>query len=339
MSNGPGRTDLFAYPFVERFRERNQVFTDVYASGRCERLEVVVANGPSTTGAKQEQPRGRFVTGNYFSVLGVRALLGRTFGEQEVRVAGRAPVVVISYSYWARQFANDPAAIGRAVLVNGSRFTIIGVTPPEFFGDIVGIPMDIWFPITMQAQANPGRDYLKDRGISWLLMMGRLRPGVSISRAAAAVNVLAPRIYADLYKADMPSRDLQRLVRSRVEVSSGAKGFSHLRHEFSLPLLILMGIVVLVLLICCANVANLQLARAASRGREMGLRLAIGAGRGRLIHQLLTESLMLSVLGRRRRAFVRRLGESPVVADLFRTREGYRSRHTSMVKSCCSRPV
>lgn len=295
LSNGGGRADLFSYPFYERFLERNRIFSDVYASGRSEHLNVRTARESSA--AAGGEPRGRFVTGNYFSVLGVPALLGRTFTPAEVRVPGTAPVVVISYGYWERNFARDPAVIGRKMIVNGSGFTIIGVTPPEFFGDIVGAPTDIWFPITMEAQANPGHDYLKSPDTSWLLMMGRLKPGVPQSQAAAAVNVLGPRIFRDIYKSKAPNEDLRQLLQKRIQVSSGAKGFSRIRHEFSAPLLILMGIVALVLLICCANVANLQLARAARRSREMGLRLAVGAGQVRLVCQLLTESLLLSLLG------------------------------------------
>jgi predicted permease len=292
LSNGGGRTDLFSYPFYEQFRDRNRVFSHVYATGRSERLSVATSESSA-----DENVRGRFVSGNYFDVLGVSALLGRTFSQKEVRVSSAAPVVVISFGYWERQFGRNPAVIGQKLLVNGSAFTVIGVTAPEFFGDIVGAPIDIWFPIAMQVLANPGHDYLKSPGTSWLLMMGRLRPGVSQSQAAAAINVLGPQIFRDLLKSSEPAEDLRRLLKEPIQVSSGAKGFSRIRHEFSLPLLTLMGIVILVLLICCANVANLQLARAVRRGREMGLRLAVGAGQARLVRQLLTESLVLSLLG------------------------------------------
>ncbi len=295
LSQGSGRTDIFSYPFYERFRDRNHVFTDVLGSARSEHLDVTLEGASSNPGSQGETPQARFVTGNYFSVLGVPALIGRTFTAEETRVPGSAPVVVISYGYWARKFARDPGVIGRRLVVNGSLFTIIGVTPPEFFGDIVGRPNDLWFPITMQTQANPGHNFLKDARVSWLMLMGRLKPGVSQAQAAAEVNVIAPHIFAELFGAS--SEELKNLRKQKIEVSSGAKGFSRLRKEFSLPLITLMGIVLLVLLICCANVANLQLARAASRSREMGLRLAVGAGQTRLIRQLLTESLMLAALG------------------------------------------
>ncbi len=244
-----------------------------------------------------EATRCRFVSGNYFSVLGVSAALGRTFTEQETRVPATAPVIVISDGYWKRRFARNPNALGRTVVVNGSKFTIIGVTPPAFSGETVGAPADVWFPATMLVQASPGHDYLKNSQVHWLLLMGRLKPGVSLGEAAASVNVLGKQIFAELYKGNSPREEYAQLMRQKIEVLPGAKGFSRIRHDFSLPLTMLMGTVALVLLICCANVANLQLARAASRRREMSLRLAVGAGRGRLLRQLVTESLLLAAAG------------------------------------------
>jgi predicted permease len=296
-SQGSGRTDIFSYPFYERFRDNNGVFSAVYASGRSEQLEVAFPDGPGAGSPPDREPRGRMVTGNFFSVLGVPALIGRTFTDEETRVPASAPVVVISYGYWERQFARSPAIVGRNLIINHSRFIIIGVTPPDFFGDIVGAPTDIWIPVTMEAQANPGHNYLKSADVCWLMLMGRLKPGVSLAEAAARVNVLAPQILKDQFQTVDSAEGLRELLKQKVQLSSGAKGFSRLRAEFSMPLKTLMGIVGLVLLICCSNVANLQLARAVSRGREMGLRIAVGAGQARLVRQLLTESFLLAFTG------------------------------------------
>ncbi len=297
LSEGSGgHSEIFSYPFFERFRVRNNVFTDVFARSRTERLEVAPEDGGKAA-ANVEATRCRFVSGNYFSVLGVSAARGRTFADSETRVPGAAPVVVISDGYWNQQLGRDPNAIGRKLVVNGSKFTIIGVTPPAFFGETVGSPVDIWFPATMLLQASPGHEYLKNPQVYWLLLMGRLKPGVSLGQAAASVNVLGKEIFVELYKGNASREEYAQLMRQKIEVLSGAKGFSRIRHDFSLPLLVLMGTVGLVLLICCANVANLQLARAAGRRREMSLRLAVGAGRGRLLRQLVTESLLLAAAG------------------------------------------
>jgi predicted permease len=296
-SQGSGRMDIFSYPFYERFRENNGVFSDVYGSGRSEQLEVAFPGRQTAGSAPDGEPRGRLVTGNFFAVLGVPALIGRTFTDQETRVPAAAPVVVISYGYWQRQFARNPAIVGQNLLINRSRFTVIGVTPPDFFGDIVGAPTDIWIPVTMEAQANPGHDYLKAPKVSWLLLMGRLKPGVSQQQAEARLKILVPQILKDQFQSIEPPEGLREMLKQKVEISSGAKGFSRLRAQFSLPLTALMGIVGLVLLICCFNVANLQLARAVSRGREMGLRIAVGAGQARLVRQLLTESLLVALAG------------------------------------------
>jgi predicted permease len=296
-SQGSGRTDIFSYPFYQRFRDSNGVFSDVYGSGRSEQLEVTFSDGKAGGSATGPSPRGRLVTGNFFSVLGVRALIGRTFTDQETRVPGSSPVVVISYGYWQRQFARNPAIVGQNLTINRSPFTIIGVAPPDFFGDIVGAPTDIWIPVTMEAQANPGHDYLKTTNVSWLMLMGRLKPGASEQQAAARVKVVVPQILKDQFQSIDSPDGLREVLNKKVEISSGAKGFSRLRAQFSMPLMTLMGIVGLVLLICCSNVANLQLARAVSRGREMGLRIAVGAGQARLVRQLLTESLLVAFAG------------------------------------------
>lgn len=276
-----GDTTIFSYPFYQRFHEQNGVFSDIYATGRSERLNL---------DDSAEHPLARFVTNNYFSVLGVTPMVGRGFAKTE------QSSIAISYAFWGRHFQHAPDVIGRKLRINGAMFTIIGVTPPEFFGDIVGYQTDIWFPIEGQPLANPGRNFLKDPKTNWLMLMGRLKPGVSLAQAATVTTSVGLGILRE----EMPSAsvdDLKALKAQRIAVQPAAGGFSRIRHTFSTPLIMLMTLVSLVLLICCTNVANLQLARATSRAREIGLRLAIGASRFRLLRQLMTESLVVAIAG------------------------------------------
>ena len=283
VSIGSGETvGLFSYPFYKRFRQENGVFADLYASGRSERIDLR---------DEAEHPHGRFVSDNFFSVLGVSLLKGRGFLPED------REVVVISYTFWQHHFPSESGVVGQKLNLNHRDFTIIGIAPRNFFGDVVGYETDVWLPIEVQAEANPGRNYLDQANTYWLQLMGRPKPGVSLAQISHVVNTVGRDIIREQAKAFTPPDELKNFGRTKIAVQSGAGGFSRIRHTFSPMLKILMALVAMVLLICCANVANLQMARSISRGREMGLRLAIGAGRLRLLRQLLTESLVLGVSG------------------------------------------
>jgi predicted permease len=282
VSEGSGGNDsIFSYPFYKRFRRQNGVFTDLYASGRSERIDLK---------DQAEHPHARFVSDNFFAVLGVQAAEGRTFLPTD------RETVVISHDFWQRHFQGRDV-VGRKLTVNRRNFTIVGVTPPGFFGDVVGYETDLWFPIEAKAEANPGTDYLHNGNMFWLQLMGRLRPGVSIAQVSTVVNTTGVAIIKEQATAVSLPEELKKIEKRKISVQPGETGFSRIRRNYSTPLKMLLSLATLVLLICCANVANLQMARAVSRTREMGLRLAIGAGRGRLLRQMLTESLVLAAAG------------------------------------------
>lgn len=288
FTDGP-MAAMHSYETYQALRRDNTLVSGLLATGITARLDVAI-DGSTLEG---DRPRGRFVSGNYFEVLGVRAALGRTLDSGADAAIGGAPVVTISHDYWMRRFDGNRGVVGREITINGARFTILGVTPPSFQGEIVGTPTDLWIPVTMRDVLFPNQPVLASTEAHWLLLIGRLKPGTSLAVAQAGFASLVKR-QAELRFGAARAAEIQEM---QVPVSSGARGISRVRASFGPLLLILMTGVGLLLLIVCANVANLLLARSVARAREMTVRLAIGAGRFRLVRQLLAESLVLALVG------------------------------------------
>ena len=293
--NGPSvpapATYNFSYPLYDMFREHSRSFAGIIAANSVGRARFIVNDQTNSEAESVQQQR---VSGNFFSVLGVSAIKGRILTEGDDNPSTAQPGAVISYDYWQRRFGGDPNIIGRSVTVNNTALTIVGVTPPGFFGFDVGARPELWW--ALRAIPDPN---LQRTGSWWLRVIGRLRAGISSTQAQAELDAIFRRqIDDEAANTNWTSSEQRRNHFERHAVlEAGATGYTGLRRQFRQPLFVLMVAVGFVLLMACVNVANLMLARAVTRRKEIAIRMAVGASRFRLLRQLLAESILLSVIG------------------------------------------
>ena len=289
------RTDgrfYFSYPMYKDLRDRNTV------------LEGLIATDSAQVGIQwHNQPElvyAELISGNYFDVLGVQPAAGHLFVPADETAPHANPVTVLSFNYWQRRFGGDPAILNQSILINGSPFTVVGIAQQGFKSAVMGDTPGVFIPMTMKAEVMPGLNDLLDRRSRWLNIIGKLRPGITRAQAEASLEPLWYSIRADELKEMRQNSERFRdafLTHSHLSVSDGAKGFSPLRSDAQVPLIILMSMVAVVILMACANVSSLLLVRAAGRVREMSVRYALGAGRRQIVRQLIVEGVVLGLCG------------------------------------------
>jgi len=292
VSSDGDSTESFSYPMYKGLRDRNSVFSGILA--RYGFSASVASHGQT------DRASGEVVSGNYFDVLGVRPAIGRVFTQDDDRVPGAQPVVVLSHSYWTRHFGGDPSVLNKVLLINNVEMTVVGVSQPGFTGVQVGKTPDLFVPMMMTQQMTQYGETLDQWNDYWMTLLARLRPGVSEKQAEAGINAT----YKPLLEEQLPQiksawneEKRKRFLDKKIILSQGAHGRTVLQRDSGGQIITLFVMVGLVLLIACTNVANLLLARGAARQREFAIRTAMGASRGRMIRQLLAESLLCAFGG------------------------------------------
>jgi predicted permease len=293
-----GERGMLTYAEFAQLRDHATTLNSLCAvQSQMDRSQVRIAGG------QPEDARTRLVSEEYFSVLGVDPAIGRFFNRSDAKGPGEDPYAVISYDYWQKRFGGNVSVLGTPIKMLGATLTVIGVAAPGFTGESVADKPDFWMPMMMQPLVMPGRDWLHEdlskniEKVMWLHAFGRLKPGITQSRAQTEIDVLFRGLIENGYPATLDPETRKQALDQRIKLHDARTGVFGGRDDFAQQLKILLGVSMLVLLIACINVANLLLARATSRTKEVGVRLSIGASRLRLVRQFLTESLVLSLLG------------------------------------------
>ena len=283
-----GKNPVFTNPIWEQVRDRQDIFAGVFAYGD-DRFNL-------SPGGEARFVHGAWVSGEFFATLGVQPALGRPLTRTD-DMRGCPATAVLSYDFWQNEYAGSPTVLGRRLSLEGQPFQIVGVAGRGFEGMAVGQPMNVYVPLCSEAIVHGKDSMLDGRSAWWLTVVGRPKAGVGVEQVTARLKVLAPEIFRATKSTNWRAEDIKDYEKLTFETEPAAGGISDLRGQYSNALLALMGVVGAVLLIACANVANLILARASVRQREIAIRIALGSSRGRLIRQLLTESILLSVTG------------------------------------------
>ena len=297
---GDGDRDFITYPEFQDLQRNSQVFSGLLAASNFT-SSIPVELQDADSAANGAPAHVSLVSGSYFSVLGVTPILGRAFGTEVDKLRDANPVAVIGYAFWQDRFGGAPDVVGRRVRILNTSYQVIGVAPPQFHGETVGADPEIWVPLTMQSEIFPGRDFLSletkpFRKTEWIEAIGRLKPGVTLAQAKASIEVEFHQMMQS-QTAGMSAREKRSFLNQHLALTPGSHGASTLRADFGKPLQILMAVVGLILLIACANIANILLARSTARQKEISVRVALGAGAPRVFRQVLTESVLLAAIG------------------------------------------